>query len=321
MIHPPRLSIIIVSWNVRDLLQACLRSVEGQGWVMNEELETIVVDSGSQDGTPQMVQAAFPWVRLVAERDNVGFARGNNLGLALAQGEFLLLLNPDTELHPHALTRMVSYLQERPEVGLLGPQLLNSDGSCQSSRRRFPGLATALFESTWLQPYAPRRLLQRYYAEDLPDDATHEVDWVVGACMLTRPAVVQQVGGLDEGYFMYSEELDWQRRIRAAGWRVVYHPAAQVTHHAGKSSEQVVTARHIHFQRAKLRYFRKHHGRGVYLLLRLWLLGNYMWQLGVEGVKWLVGSQRELRAQRLRAYWAVLQTGLPAAGYDVSRQR
>ncbi len=317
MTTPPLLSVIIVSWNVRDLLRACLRSLAAQ--TPPFPLETIVVDSGSQDGTVEMVRAEFPAVRLVARPDNVGFALGNNLGLALAQGEFLLLLNPDTELRPHALEQMIAYLQAHPEVGLLGPELLYPDGSHQSSRRRFPTLLTALFESTWFQPYAPRRLLTHYYALDLPHDTTHEVDWVVGACLCTRRAVVAQVGGLDEGYFMYSEELDWQRRIQTAGWRIVYHPAAQVVHHVGKSSEQATTARHIRFHRAKLRYFRRHHGPTAYAILRLWLLFNFVWQLGVEGAKWVLGNRRELRAQRLRAYWAVLQTGLPAANEEPSR--
>lgn len=311
----PRLSIIIVSWNVRNLLRVCLQSLLDDVAAVGLAAEILVVDSASADGTPQMVAAEFPSVRLLAQSDNVGFARGNNLGLAAARGAYLLLLNPDTQVRPGALAHLLTYLHANPEVGLVGPQLLNPDGSLQSSRRRFPTLATFIWESTWLQPYAPRAVLRRYYAQDLPDDAVNDVDWVSGAAMLTRRAVVEQVGGLDEGYFMYSEELDWCRRIRLAGWRIVYLPQARIVHHIGKSSEQAVTARHIHFQRARLRYVRQYHGRAAYQGLRAFLWLNYVWQSGVEGVKWLLGHRRDLRAQRLRAYWRVLRSGLPAADH------
>ncbi|MCZ7671049.1 MAG: hypothetical protein M5U34_29840 [Chloroflexi bacterium] len=136
----------------------------------------------------------------------------------------------------------------------------------------FPTLLTAFFESTWLEKLAPKKVLSRYYAQDLPDDAIHDVDWVMGACMLAPQPVVAAVGGLDEAYFMYSEELDWCRRIKDSGWRVVYYPEAQIIHYVGQSSDQAVVARHINFQQAKLRYFRKYHGRFPTLSLRLFLL-------------------------------------------------
>ncbi len=306
------LSILIVNWNVRDLLRDCLRSIEhGRG---DLDIEVIVVDSASGDNSAAMVAAEFPWVTLLPQTDNVGFPRGNNIALARARGDALLLLNPDTVILGDALPTLVAYLAAHPDVGAVGPQLLNPDGSVQSSRRRFPTLATGFLESTWLQGLAPG-VLRRYYALDLPDDATADVDWLTGACILVPRAVYERVGGLDEDYYMYSEELDWCRRIRAAGWRVVYLPAAQVVHHVGKSSEQAVTARHINFQRAKLRYFRKYHGRAAAAVLRLFLLANYGWQLLLEAAKGALGSQPELRRQRVRAYRDVLRSGLRPAGY------
>ena len=307
------LSIIIVSWNVRALLQSCLASIEvNKG---NLTLETIVVDSGSTDGSPEMVQAVFPWVKLIARKDNVGFPKGNNIGLAEANGRYLLLLNPDTEVVGQALSTMVAYLEANPDIGVVGGQLLNSDGSIQSSRRRFPTIATAFFESTWLQPFAPKMVLRSYYAEDLSDDETADVDWVKGACLMTRQTVLEQVGPLDADYFMYSEELDWCKRIKLAGWRVVYLPTAKIVHHEGKSSEQAVTARHINFQRAKLRYFRKYHGMIIAVVLRIFLLKNYIWQLALEAFKGLLGHKKELRRQRVKAYWQVIRSGLRPAGY------
>ena len=307
------LSIVIVSWNVCDFLRSCLSSVP----VDQRDLviEVIVVDSASEDGSAQMIRDEFPWVRLVSCSENVGFPKGNNIGMRDATGRFLLLLNPDTEIIGDALSRMVTYLEENVEVGIVGAQLLDSDGSIQSSRRRFPSIATALFESTWLQPYAPKKMMRHYFAEDLPVDSPVEVDWLVGACLMARKEVVDQVGLMDEAFFMYSEELDWCRRIKEQGWRIVYLPQAQIIHHVGRSSEQAVTERHINFQRAKLRYFRKYHGRFPTMLIRAILLLNYVWQLALELGKGILGNQRSLRRQRAGAYWRVLRSGLKPAGY------
>ena len=306
------LSVIIVNWNVRDLLRECLRSIEaGKGGL---SLEIIVVDSASSDDSVAMVRSEFPSVHLIACTENVGFPRGNNLGLHEARGDYLLLLNPDTVIVDDALAVLVSYLQANPDVGVVGPQLLNLDGSVQSSRRRFPTAATGFFESTWLEGLAPG-ILRRYYALDLPDAATADVDWLTGACIMVPRSTYEAVGGMDEGYFMYSEELDWCRRIKESGRRVVYYPAAQVIHHVGKSSEQAVTARHINFNQAKLRYFRKYHGRFMVAVLRVFLLAGYAWQIALESVKGLLGSKPILRRQRVRAYIDVLKSGLRPAGY------
>jgi N-acetylglucosaminyl-diphospho-decaprenol L-rhamnosyltransferase len=339
------LSVVIVNWNVCDLLRRCLHSIVRTGTETalgaetaplqgglevivvdnllsppggNAEhqlglqggLEVIVVDNASSDDSVEMVQAEFPGVRLIANPDNLGFPAANNQGLAVAQGRYVLLLNPDTEVIGDALATMVAYADAHPDVGVLGPQLLNPDGSVQSSRRRFPTLAIAFFESTWLQPCAPRRVLERYYVLDRPDDEIQEVDWVKGAALMARAEAIRQVGLMDEDFFMYSEELDWCARFRKAGWRVVYLPPARIVHHEGKSSEQVMPARHIHFQTSKIHYFRKHHGPLVAEVLRLFLLANYAWQLGLEGGKWLVGHKRPLRAQRVVAYRQVLASGL-----------
>jgi GT2 family glycosyltransferase len=307
------LSIIIVSWNVRELLAQCLHSIGAHRSEL--ALEAIVVDSASSDGTPEMVREQFPWVRLEACPDNVGFPRGNNIGLGLARGQYILLLNPDTVVVGDALQTLVAYLQANEGVGVVGPQLLNGDGSVQSSRRRFPTVALGFLESTWLEPYAPASMLRRYYVLDRPDDQVLEVDWVTGAALMTRREVVEEVGGLDEAYFMYFEEPDFCRRVKRAGWRVVYVPQAQVVHYVGKSSEQAVTARHINFHRAKLRYYRKYHGALLAFVMRLYFLLSYLYQLLLELAKALVGHKRALRMQRVRSYWQVLKSGLPPAGY------
>jgi N-acetylglucosaminyl-diphospho-decaprenol L-rhamnosyltransferase len=302
------LSVVIVNWNVRDLLQRCVESVLSSQRSITTEI--IVVDNASVDGSVEMLRAEFPQTVLIANPENRGFPAANNQGIAAAQGRYVLLLNPDTEVLADALDALVQYMDAHPDVGLVGPQLLHPDGQVQSSRRRYPTLATLFFESTWLESLAPRALLRRYYVLDQPDKAVLDVDWITGAAMLARREVIQQVGGMDERFFMYSEELDWCRRIKAAGWRVVYHPEARVIHYEGKSSEQAVPARHVNFQRSKIRYARKYHGPRLAAALRLYLLGLYAGQLGLELAKGLMGHKRALRQQRVEAYWRVLKSGL-----------
>ncbi len=317
------IAILIVSWNVRELLRACLLSLQRHPATTHEQ-RVVVVDNASDDGTLEMLRRDFPDVQVVANTTNRGFTGGNNDGLKAIErleskegsepspsAHFVLLLNPDAEVTPGALDALLACAEAHPEAGVVGPQLRYPDGSLQSSRRRFPTLWTALFESTWLQPFAPRAVLDHYYARDCRDDEVSEVDWVVGAAMLVRWEVYERVGGLDErNFFMYSEELDWCRRIKAAGWKVIYEPRAMIVHHEGRSSEQVSTQRMIHFNTGKVRYFAKHHGRAQATVLRLALLGMFAWQWALEGAKWLAGHRRELRAGRMRAYAQVLHSGL-----------
>jgi GT2 family glycosyltransferase len=314
MVKAHDLSIVVVSWNVRELLRACLNSVteslgSGKGQALASQV--IVVDNASTEGSVEMIRKGFPEIHLIVNARNLGFTKGNNQGIAFSDGRHVLLLNPDTEIVGDALGEMVAYMDDHHRVGALGPQLLHSDGQVQSSRRRFPDLRTAYVESTFLRPrFAESAILERYYVLDKPDDETQAVDWVVGACLLMRRETLEEVGDLDESFFMYSEELDWCYRTKARGWEVVYLPTAQVIHHLGKSSEQVLPVRHIQFERSKVLYFRKHHGRLKGETLRFFLLTTYLWQIIVEGLKWLVGHKRPLRQQRVFAYWQVLRSGL-----------
>lgn len=325
------LAIIIVSWNVRSLLRRCLASVFTHA---PDDLNTqiIVVDNASTDSSAEMVRHEFPQVQVIANQVNVGFTRGNNqalrwLGIAgsdvqVSTGDgtsmgnteappYVLLLNPDTELTAGALSTLVAFMDTHTDVGVAGPQLLFPSGKVQSSRRRFPTLATAFLESTVVEQWWSDNPVARcYHVLDRAPDVIQDVDWVVGAAMFVRREAITAAGLLDESFFMYSEELDWCRRIKAQGWRVVYLPTAQIVHHEGKSSEQVVPARHIHFQRSKIRYFRKHHGRLTAGLLRAFLLATYAYQLALEMAKWLLGHRRSLRRERVAAYWQVLRSRL-----------
>jgi hypothetical protein len=297
-------SIVIVSHNVRDLVAACLGSIDAERSRSGLFIETLLCDSASADGTAEHVAAAFPWARVLPSRQNLGFTGGNNRGLRLARGRHLLLLNPDTELRPGAIDALASHLDAHPDVAAVGPRLVRGDGSTQPSRRRFPGRLTGFVESTvlqrWLADAAP---LRRYYMADLPDDREHDVDWLVGAAIMLRAEALRAVGLFDERYFMYSEEVDLCRRIKAAGWRIVYLPTATVVHHEGKSSQQNPTQRDLRFHESRFLYYAKHHGQRWALLLRLATLGHFAFLIAEEAAKWLLRpSTRRLRERRIRSH-------------------
>lgn len=309
-------SIIIVSWNVQDLLSACIDSIIQSPVAINQAdgdkpiVEIIVVDSASSDNTVKMLRENYPQVKLLAQSDNVGFTRGNNIGFESAQGRYLFMLNPDTEIIADAIPQMLNYMDAHDDIGLIGPHTLNTDGTTQSSRRHFPTKALAFFESTWLQAFAPETMMTHFYINDEADDAILDVDWMQGSALMTRHEIYEEIGGLDTDYVMYSEEMDWCKRIRNAGWRAIYLGTAQIIHHAGKSTDQIGAQKHIWFQESKLRYFKKHHGAGFATILRIFLIVNYLWQIGIEGTKAIIGHKRDLRKERVKTYWQVLRSGL-----------
>ncbi|MCS6802022.1 MAG: glycosyltransferase family 2 protein [Chloroflexota bacterium] len=292
------LSVVIVNWNVRDLLDACLASLHGRA-ADDAPNEIIVVDNGSRDGSVAMVKARYPGVRLIEAPHNPGFAGGTNLGASVASGRALFLLNPDTVVEPGALRLLTRALRNDPTLGAVGPQLIASDGSTQSSRRRFPTPATLFVESTPLQGALARRAIRRYYFDDVPPSARAQPDWLVGAAVMIRRSAWDDVGPLDEGYFMYFEETDWFRRAAARGWRAAYIPEARVIHHSGKSSEQNIAARHLRFTASKLRYAERYHGTALARVLGVWLRLLFLEQLAEEAGKWVLGHKRPLRTRRI----------------------
>jgi N-acetylglucosaminyl-diphospho-decaprenol L-rhamnosyltransferase len=302
------ISVIIVSWNVTALLRDCLTSIYSSD-LGGRTLEVVVVDSASVDDTTAMVQAEFPAVQLLEQADNIGYTRANNVGLAAATGKYLLLLNPDTTILEDAIVQMAVYLDAHPEVGIVGPHTLNSDGTTQPSRWRFPTRRLAFMETAWLRPYAAR-LLEDYEYANVPAESTHEADWVQGSCLMARREVYEKIGGLDTGYVMFFEELDWCKRAADAGFKTVYLGAARIVHHGGKSTDQIGARKHIYYNESKLRYFRKVYGRGFAWVLRVFLLAVYGWQMLLESIKGLLGSQRPLRRERVNIYWQVLRSGL-----------
>ncbi len=304
------LSVIIVNWNVRELLRRCLASIEAHRGDLS--LEVIVVDNASSDNSVSMVEQEFPQVHLIASQENLGYTGGNNLGAKEARGRYLLILNPDTEVIGDTLKQMVAYLDKHPEVGVLGPQLLYSDGSIQSSRRRFPQLATAYFQGTPLswRWFPNNRFVRMYHMADRPDDEIQPVDWLAGAALMIRRQTWQEVGPLDEQFFMYFEELDWCHRCRDAGWEIYYLPTARFIHHAKGSSRQIASAAQIRFYHSRTLYFRKYFGARWATVIRLFLLMGYVWILAEETAKWVIGHRREECRKQMYVCWQALESGL-----------
>jgi N-acetylglucosaminyl-diphospho-decaprenol L-rhamnosyltransferase len=311
----PDISIVIVSRNTRELLRACLCSIAD--YADGLAVEVIVVDSDSGDGSVAMVRQEFPTVIVLEPTENTGFARGNNLGIKRARGGAVLLLNPDTELTVGALRTMLNALRADATVGVVGPRLRYPDGSIQSSRRRFPTLATAFVESTVVQEWWPTHpAIARYRMDDRPEDRPQDVDWLVGACLLVRRAVFARAGLLDERLFLYSEEPEWCWRVRKAGWRVRYVPAAEVWHHEGTSTGQNIALRQRAFAVSKAHLMGTLYGPVVGAVTRAALVLDQAIRLIREGTKWVLGHKRDLRAGRVLAAWVTLRALLlpPARG-------
>ena len=259
----PRLSIIIVTYNCRSLAEACLRSLRPElAGLGAGSWELIVVDNGSGDGTVEMLRAHPLGVRVLEAQGNDGFAAANNRGLRIARGDRILLLNPDTEVSRGTLERALEQMDGRPEIGMLGVKLVLEDGSLDHAcKRGFPTPRAALGYMLRLDRVLPSGLGFGSYRLDSADpDREVLVDAISGAFMLVRRAAVNDVGPLDEGYWMYSEDLDWCARFHNAGWKVLYWPGTEVLHLKGGSGGHRSIRTNVAFHRGMIRFHRLHGG-------------------------------------------------------------
>ena len=242
-------SVVVVTFNALPLLETCLDSVSGY--------ETIVVDNGSTDGTVAFVQGRFPLVKLV-EQPKLGLAAGWSRGIESASGRYVLLLNADAWVATEAVERLAAFADQHPQAALVGPKLLNPDGSLQRSVRGFPTLWRLATEYFFLRKLAPRsRALNAFYAGDFDHDAVHEAEFVMGACLFVRRDAIDAVGPPDSTFFLFSEETDWCYRFHQAGWSVLFYPGAEVVHVGGASHGGRLFKENL---RGQLQFFAKHHG-------------------------------------------------------------
>jgi hypothetical protein len=289
----PTLSIVIVTYNSRDLVDQCLKSVAEQTHV---DHEVIVVDNASADGTPSLIAERYPNVRLAANPANLGFSAASNQGLKLASGRYRVLLNPDTLLLDRTLDRMAEYLEAHPEVGVIGAKMVEAAGGLRRYETWYPSLLT----------YVANSILLRIWG----DQGSHEVEFVSGSCLMIRQETMQQIGLLDENFFMYAEDVDWCLRAKRAGWKVYHCAEALVFHLAGGSSGRDVAARVVNIRQAKLYFFKKHYSWLSYWLLKVIMFGESLGKIVFDGATyvWADKERRAFKKSRMRGYTLLVQS-------------
>ncbi len=274
-------SAIVVTYNAAPWIERSLESVRGTG------AELIVVDNGSTDGTLEVIRERFDDTRLI-EQENLGFGAGNNAGMRVASGRYFLLLNPDAWLTDGALQRLVAFADEHPEAAVVGPRLLNTDGTLQRSVRGYPSPWRIATEYFFLRKLAPRsRALNAFFGSNFDHESVREAEFLGGACLLVRREAVDSIGGFDEDFFLMSEEVDWCYRFRRAGWKVLFYPGADVVHVLTASANPALFKELV---RGHLRFLLKHHGIRVAERARRVML----WGLRMRGLLF--------RGDRGRAY-------------------
>lgn len=310
----PSISVIIVSWNARQHLQNCLASLAETSAALLHEI--IVVDNASTDGSPEMVETQFPNVMLIRASENLGFARANNLGIKQASGSFLALVNSDVIVHPGCFEQLTRVLEGQKEVGLVGPRITGGDGRLQLTCRRLPSLwnltcrALALDRVLSRWPHFSGFEMRHWDYANLA-----EVEVLSGCFWLARKSAVEQVGGLDERFFFYAEDLDWCKRFHDLGWKVLFVPEATATHFGGGSSANAPLRYSIEMLRANLIYWDKHHGSlgrfGYYLLDILYhslrLVPRAVFSLGRSSV---LHADRKVREHFVCLRWLLTGKGV-----------
>ncbi len=269
-----KLSVIIVNWNVKQLLSACLRSLlTGEQGV---ELEIIIIDNQSTDGSVAMIQQEFPSVTLIASEKNLGFAAANNIGLQRATGEYCILLNPDTVVPAGSLKAMVDYLEAHSEVGIVGPHIINPDGTTQPSVRGNPTGYNQLFvilKQINVLPWLPS--LHSYLRRDFDYAQTQPVDQLMGAALMFPKSLLAKIGLLDEQFFLWFEEIDYCLRTKQAGLQIIYLATSQIIHYGGASFNQRLTLdKQKIFNRSLIAYLKKHRPASELSLIKFFLPTN-----------------------------------------------
>lgn len=300
-----KLSIVIICWNDWKVIEGCLRSIFAG--THRIEYEVIVSDNGSTDGSVERIRAQFPAVRIVENRANLGFAKGNNAGIREARGEYVLILNPDTIVHDGSLDRWLDFAGRRPEAGAFGCLVRNPDGTRQESARPFPTVRRSTISALYLRPLG---FLGRAFEPDTyvtwNGHTEREIDWQSGCCVMFRGDLLKRLGGFDERFFYHYEEVDLCYRVRAAGFPILFTPEASITHLGGQSVGRFPLRFAIETNRNRYRYFYKHFGRqGAIRCRRVLLIHMRVRQFGYRLVYWF--KPTETVKNRLETYRVAMQ--------------
>jgi GT2 family glycosyltransferase len=299
------LSIVIVSWNTAQLLAQCLRAIYANPPA--GKFEILVVDNASTDTSAQMVRKQFPQVNLFENEVNVGFARANNQAVRQSSGRYLLLLNPDTEVKPHMLEQLVNFMEAHAQAGAAGPCLLNPDGSMQMWSLPVP--TPTLFREFWrlfhldvIWSYSAYRTAR--WSLDQPQ----KVDTLLGACLLLRRTALDQIGLLDENYFIFSEEVDLCYRLQKANWHIYWLPQVQIVHYGGQSTKQIPTEMFVHLYESKVIFMRKHYGWPASYIYKFILLISALTRLLLSPLTWRESPSRLHWSLTLASrYWQLVR--------------
>jgi GT2 family glycosyltransferase len=263
-----KLSIVIVSWNVKDILCDCLDSIVRSSTAFAYEI--IIVDNASTDGTADHVRKKYPSICIIENSENQGFARASNQGALQAQGQYLFFLNPDTILFDDTLSRLVEFMESNPDIALCGPRIQNDDGTLQESVRNFPSWRGAFYRYTILKYLGLfKSHFQRWHNRGFDYNKQTDIDQLIGAAILIRKGIFEQIGGFDERYFVYYEEVDLCHRLKTGGYRMTYYPGVRMIHLGGKSTEQIPAKTRFMRLQSLLIYFRKNTQIGFYMPLSL----------------------------------------------------
>ncbi len=288
---PVDISVVIVGWNARHYLELCLESLAKAP--PRRTMEVFVVDNASTDGSVEMIEGKFPWVKLIKSPDNLGFAKGNNVAIRQCQGRYIALVNPDVIVFPGCLDALADFLDENPKVGNVGPRVFNPDMSQQSTCRRFPTLWNNFCMASRLEGvFKGNRFFAGEHMFYFPHDRTMAVDVLVGCFSMIRRETLDAVGLLDENLFMYGDDVDWCRRCWNAGWEVVFYPGARAIHDRGKITAGYPVRFAVAQQRSVLYYWSKHHGFWGVLGMRTIMLFRHLLRYALVVVSDLMGRHQ-----------------------------
>ena len=283
-------SLIIVNWNTCDILRDCLKSVFQQ--TKEIDFEVIVVDNASTDGSAEMVKKDFTQVILIENSENRGFAVANNQGIAIAKGCFVLLLNSDTVVFDNAIEKVVAFADSVPKAGIIGCRILDSNRALQPTCFMFPSILNMLLSTTYLYKLFPKsKFFGREQMTWWNRDDVREVDVVTGCFMLVRRDVAEEIGVMDERFFMYGEETDWCYRFRKNGWKVIFTPEAEIIHYGGQSSKQTAPQMALQLRGSILQFFKKHRPHFEYRLACFLVLTFFVVRIPAWFVKWVISKK------------------------------
>lgn len=266
-----KLSIVIVSWNAKKYLMECLQSLTNE--IGNYNAEIIVVDNGSSDGSPELVKEMYPKVYLIINKENLGFAKANNIGIKHSKGQYVFLINSDVYVQNGCISKMVDYMDSHHKVGVLGPRVIYPSGEKQITFMQFPTLWNTFCDALALYRFFPKvRIFSGQRMRYLSTSNIHKVEIIIGCFMMIRKDAINDVGLLDENFFIYGEDVDWCRRFGDAGWELVYYPDAIAIHYGGASSSNAPIEFYLQMQKANLQLWKKYRncfGVKVYIIISL----------------------------------------------------